>query len=237
MSPSGSRVGGGDPGPLIGKGRAADVYDIGGGRVLRRNRNGSSTALEAAVMGHLWAHDYPVPEIHDADGADLVMQLVDGPTMLGAFPRRPWKLGAWANVLADLHQRLVEVPVPDFEIPQRFGTPEVLVHADLHPDNVMLSRSGPIVIDWPNASLGQRGADIASTWIIMATSDVDGGLLMRTIQSAARSLFVRLFLDQAGRDPARSLLPVVAEHRLLDRNLRPSEAAGIRRLLSNEQGA
>ena len=68
MSPAGD-----DPGPLIGSGRAADVYDIGDGRVLRRNRTGAGTEREAAVMRHLWRHGYPVPEVHHADGADLVM--------------------------------------------------------------------------------------------------------------------------------------------------------------------
>jgi hypothetical protein len=38
------------PGPLIGAGRAADVYDIGGGRVLRRYRVPFDVEPEAAVM-------------------------------------------------------------------------------------------------------------------------------------------------------------------------------------------
>ncbi len=121
-------------------------------------------------MRHLWRYGYPVPQVHDADGADLVMDRVDGPTMLEAFGRRPWMMRSWARLLASLHQRLEAVPVPDLAIPERFGAPEVLVHADLHPDNVMLTSTGPVVIDWPNTSVGPRNAEAASTWIIVATS-------------------------------------------------------------------
>lgn len=222
------------PGPLIGHGRAADVYDIGGGRVLRRNRGGESTAREAAVMQHVAAHGYPVPAVYDAEGGDLVMDRIDGPTMLDAFPRRPWKLRSWAAVLAQLHDQLAEIPVPDIELPHRFGDPEVLVHADLHPDNVMLSATGPIVIDWPNTAVGPRGADVASTWLILAVSELDAGPVARKIQAAGRSLFVRMFLDRSDRQTARSLLPALAEHRLNDRNLRPSEATNIGQLLADE---
>ena len=76
-----------DPGPLLGKGRSADVYDIGGGRVLRRYRPGGGrrrqvVEREALVMRHLAAHGFPVPAVFDADGADLVMERLDGRTML-----------------------------------------------------------------------------------------------------------------------------------------------------------
>ncbi len=224
----------GAPGPLIGRGRAADVYDIGDGRVLRRNRSGAPTALEAAVMVHLHTCGYPVPRVLDASGPDLVMERVDGATMLERLPRQPWRLRAWAVTLADLHDRLVEIPLPETVLPAPFGPAETLVHGDLHPANVMLTDAGPVVIDWTNAVVGPRGTDVASTWIIMATSEVEGGVVARTFQAAARSWFVGRFLFRAGRNAAQPLLPVVAEHRLADRNLRPGEADNIRRLLARE---
>jgi aminoglycoside phosphotransferase (APT) family kinase protein len=224
---------GDEPGPLIGKGRAADVFDIGGGRVLRRNRNGASTEKEAEVMRHLHRHGYPVPEVFDTNGGDLVMERIDGPTMLEAFTRTPWRMLAWANMLASLHHRLEAVP-PDIDLPVRFGDPEVIVHADLHPDNVMLTAAGPVVIDWPNAGLGNRGADVANTWIIVATSEADSDRVRRFLQSAGRSLFLRSFLRAAGRDPARHLLPMMAANRLEDRNLLPGEARNIHRLLDRQ---
>jgi aminoglycoside phosphotransferase (APT) family kinase protein len=210
------------------------VYDVGGGRVLRRNRSGEPTDREAAVMRHLWRHGYPVPKVHDAEGADIVMDRVDGPTMLEAFARKPWMIRSWARLLASLHDRLERVPLPELDLPERFGAPEVLVHGDLHPDNVMLTPAGPVVIDWPNACLGAPGADVASTWMIVATSEVDAGGLVGALQGAARSHFLSVFLDHTDRDAARALLPIVAEYRLLDRNVRSGEAADIHRLLEDE---
>ena len=223
-----------EPGRLIGKGRAADVFDIGRGRVLRRNRDGSSTEREAVLMQHLHALDYPVPEVYESSGADLVMERLDGPTMLDAFPRRPWRLRAWARILASLHDRLEGVPLPEIDLPRRFGAAEVLVHGDLHPDNVLLTSGGPMVIDWPNVCIGARGADVASTWIIVATSQIDAGGLRGTLQSAGRSVFLRTFLRHANRHLARSLLADVAAHRLTDRNLRPAEVVNVHELLAVE---
>jgi aminoglycoside phosphotransferase (APT) family kinase protein len=225
------------PGPLIGSGRAADVFDIGGGRVLRRNRDGSSTEREASVMRYLHDRQFPVPEVFDSDGGDLVMERVVGPTMLDAFARRPWRLRAWARQLASLHRQLEAVPVPEseFDLPNRFGEPEVIVHADFHPDNVMLTVSGPVVIDWPNVCLGARGTDVANTWLIVATSEIDAEGPKGRVQSAGRSSFLRTFLADSDLERARPQLDAAAEHRLHDRNLRAGEAENIRELLRNEQ--
>lgn len=185
-------------------------------------------------MRYLHSQEYPVPAIYESSGPDLVMERITGPTMLDAFGRRPWKLRAFARTLAALHDQLERVPMPAIDLPHRFGSPEVLVHADLHPDNVMLSNGGPIVIDWPNASLGARGADVANTWMIVATSDIDAVGIAGRVQSAGRALFLRTFLRQVDLDRARSMLPVVAAHRFEDRNLRPDEADRIHELLRTE---
>lgn len=222
------------PGPLLGRGRTSDVFDLGDGRVLRRNRDGASTEAEARIMRHVRAHGYPVPEVHDADGGDLVMARVAGPTMLDAFPSSPWKGPQWARLLARLHHRLAEVPAPDFDLPTRVDPPEVLMHGDLHPDNVLLTVEGPMVIDWPNAGLGARGADVASTWLIVAASNIEASGFNGLAQRAGRATFVRGFLRHAGRDEAKSVLARAAERRLRDRNVLPAEIERIHALLRRE---
>lgn len=47
--------------------------------------------------------------------------------------------------LAHLHRELHRIPTPSGQTDQR------IVHLDLHPDNVVLTASGPQVIDWRNA--------------------------------------------------------------------------------------
>lgn len=186
-------------------------------------------------MEYLHAQGYPVPEVYESDGADLIMERLVGPTMLDAFPRRPWRLNQWAAMLAELHTRLEAVPVPSLDLPARSGPPQVLIHADLHPDNVMITDDGPIVIDWPNASIGPRGFDVASTWVLVTTSALEGSRILRAMQSTARTHFVKRFLADCDQKLARSLLPAAAQHRLEDRHLRPGEAEAIQALLAAQR--
>ena len=47
-------------------------------------------------------------------------------------------------------------------IPERVGRLR-LCHGDLHPSNVILSREGPVIVDWFDASRGDAVADVART--------------------------------------------------------------------------
>jgi aminoglycoside phosphotransferase (APT) family kinase protein len=47
-------------------------------------------------------------------------------------------------------------------LPPRAGPPRVC-HGDLHPSNVILSRGGPMLVDWFDASRGDSIADVART--------------------------------------------------------------------------
>jgi hypothetical protein len=67
---------------LLAAGRDCDVFDLGDGTVLRRNRDGRSLEREALVMAHVAAHGFPCPKVHDHRGAELVLDLVPGPTLL-----------------------------------------------------------------------------------------------------------------------------------------------------------
>mgnify|MGYP001363872409 CR=1 FL=1 len=148
----------GDP---IARGRAADVYADGPHRVLRRYRgSGASTGREAALMTYLHTAGYPVPEVFDADGPDIVMARISGPTMLDTLGRRPWTARLQARILAGLHQGLHVVAAP-VDLPRPWGPTGGIVHLDLHPDNVILAPGGPVVIDWSNAVGGPAGIDLA----------------------------------------------------------------------------
>lgn len=228
-----------EPGPLIGRGRAADVYDIGGGRVLRRFRTAPATGgmqREAAVMRHLAGRGFAAPAVYDVTDTDLVMDRLDGHTMLTDLQRRPWRVDRHADLWADLHRRLAEVPVGglvDAGLPVRFGDPTSVLHLDFHPDNIMLTSSGPVVIDWTNAALGPAPADVALAWITSATSTVDGSAVMRALIGLMRNRLIGRFVDRCGRADAIAILPVVAEHRRQDRNVRPEEAARIDELVAS----
>ena len=137
---------------LLAEGRASEIFDLGDGRVLRRFKGGGRPAFEARVMEHARAHGFPVPAVHDVREDALVLERIEGPTMLDVadLERHP-------AMLADLHRRLHEIP---FE-----GA--TLLHRDLHPENVILSPTGPVVVDWTNAAAGEPALDVALVWVIL----------------------------------------------------------------------
>jgi len=220
------------PGRLIGRGRSADVYDVGGGRVLRRYRDRDGAEFEARVMQHVRAHGFPAPEVFDAAGPDLVMQRLDGPTMHSDVGRSPQRLFAHAALLADLHRLLHAVPVLD-GLRRPFGAApaESILHLDFHPENVILTADGPMVIDWPNTAAGPAAADVGHTWVILATSEVSD-----VKSRVGRGLFLRAFLRGTDRAAAAAVLSQVAEYRLGDRNLVGREGVRIERLAQRYRG-
>ena len=224
------------PGPLklVGSGRHADVYDLGDGRVLRRYRDAAAVAgREAAVMVHALSHGVPVPEVFDVSGADIVMEHAAGPTMLQDVTRRPWTLDSHARLLTALHSMVHAVPALSW-LRAPFGDGTVLLHTDLHPGNVILTRAGPRLIDWQGAARGPAAADVALTWVLVATSQIPGPLVQRAVGLAGQALFARRYLA-AVQPLAPCWLAAAARHRLSDTTVRESEAAMLRRLLRSSR--
>src|SRR4051812_30505119 len=218
-------------GPRIAAGRDTVIYALGDDRVVRRAPDDRSFEREAEVMAHVRAAGYPVPEVHRLAPGEMVLERIAGPTMLDDLGKAPWRLKAHARLLADLHDRLHRIAAPKDQL--AFPAPgDAVLHLDLHPANVILSPDGPVVIDWTNARRGDPAADLALTWIVMAVFDADEtGRLQKAFVSAFRKRFVRLFLDAADRDAAARVLPVVAEYRQQDRNIRPAESVALQRLV------
>ena len=69
---------------------------------------------------------------------------------------------AAARVDSELVAALDAIPPPD-------GRTH-LCHGDLHPGNVIMSRDGPVLIDWFDAARGDRLADIARTSLLISAS-------------------------------------------------------------------
>jgi len=225
----------GMPGTLIGAGRNADVYDIGAGRVLRRYRDGRDARaidLEAQVMAHARTSGVPVPEVFEVSGADIVMERAAGPTMLQLLGRRPWAMRGQARLLAELHRLVHRVPaIAGLRAP--FGDEDrdrqVLLHRDLHPQNVILTSTGPVIIDWEGAARGPGIYDVAMTWVILGFSDVPGAGFEAAVTRSFQSLFTRSFVHAAGPID-QTWRATAVRHRLADPNLLPSERARLERL-------
>ena len=163
------------PGRLIAGGRSADVYEAGDGRVLRRYRDGrpaDRVVREAEVMAHARAHGVPVPEVFDVAGCDIVMERADGPTMLTVLGRQAVGVPAAGQAAGAAARRGARGPALEW-LPAPFGDgdgAQVLLHRDLHPQNVILTADGPRIIDWEGAARGPAVADVAMTWVIVGFS-------------------------------------------------------------------
>jgi len=203
---------------LLASGRDADVYAIDAQRVLRRYRDGSDATAEAAIMAYVAELGFPVPHVYEAEGADLVMEQLDGPTMTQALGRDELDIQAGGALLADLHRRLHELPPRLSAHPSADPSPhpgadpsphpgphpgadpsDRILHLDLHPHNIMLTARGPVVIDWRNATEGPPDLDLALSALILAEVAVDETHEM----AAGADLLLTAFLDHAGGDPLR----------------------------------
>jgi aminoglycoside phosphotransferase (APT) family kinase protein len=223
------------PGTLVGAGRNADVYDIGGGRVLRRYRDGRDPAAvdrEAQVMLHARSFGAPVPEVFEVSGSDIVMERLAGPTMLDVLGRRPWTLRRQARLLVRLHQLVHQVPaIPGLRTPcgDEDRESHVLLHVDLHPMNVILTSAGPVIIDWEGAAAGPAVYDVAMSWVIIGFSQVPGSGFEAALTRSFQSVFTRSFVRAAGPID-QTWRAIAVRHRIADHNTLPVERARLERV-------
>jgi aminoglycoside phosphotransferase (APT) family kinase protein len=186
---------------LLATGRDADVFAWAPGRVLRRYRDGHDAAREAAVMAYLAAQGFPVPKVFEADGADMVLEHVHGPTLFEALTSGEIETADGMRVLAGLLNRLHTVPGH-------------ILHMDLHPGNVLLGPDGPVVIDWRNHREGDADLDTAMSALILAQVAVDPGY--RVMPD------LRTFLSHVDRRP-QDEVTLAVELRRDDPNLTATE--------------
>lgn len=205
---------------LIARGSDADVLALDDRRVLRRYRRRNVPHEEVAIMTYARERGYPVPAVLDVSGADLILERVTGPEMANDLFRRPWLVRAHAATLAGLHHRLHAIAPPEW---LRGDGPE-LAHLDLHPRNVLLAPSGPVVIDWANARRAKPGFDVAVSAVIT------GGALLRWPVTWLRDLFVRDFVRAFPAAEWRGAWDDALSYRRADDNVSDKEKAGLTKL-------
>jgi aminoglycoside phosphotransferase (APT) family kinase protein len=198
------------------------VYDLGDGRVLRRYRNPAQSAeREAAIMLRAGLAGVPVPTVHAVDGADIVMDRIDGPTMLAALLDDPGRARDSGVLLAQLHRGLDATAVD--------GPESAVVHGDLHPGNVLMGPAGPVIIDWTNSRTGPRSLDVALSWIVLACFRPDEAT-DRTVERV-RVALLSGFLDSVDVGAATASLVAAAAIRHGDPATTTAEHACIDRLV------
>jgi len=98
-----------------------------------------------------------------------------------------------------------------------------VLHLDLHPDNVILTPDGPMIIDWQNSARGPAQADPAVAWVVINMAVVPGPPMQRLVGTIGQHLFARLFLDACEPRPTDEHIAIAMQARLSDATLLPRE--------------
>ncbi|HEY3832494.1 MAG TPA: phosphotransferase [Acidimicrobiia bacterium] len=226
-----------EPGRLIAAGRAAQIFEYGNDRVLRRSMTGFSFAYEANVMELARGFGVPVPAVHElrADDTEIVMDRIAGPTMVDWILHGPWRIRSAGRILAEFHDAVHKVIAPTWLHDAGDGG-RSLLHLDLHPLNIIMGPNGPVLIDWTNSARGKPGTDIAFTWMLLSTGEPPSSPLMTKIIGAFRKALVQSFVSRTDRAAAVAAFPYAAELHGCDPNLTDTERVAVARLVRSVTG-
>jgi len=153
----------------------------------------------------------------------IIYERVNGSSMLKLSITKPWLLFQFARQLAELHTEVHKNKVTDLPaqrvslvgvIQQLEGLPpdlnssvlklldglpdgNTLCHFDFHPDQVLITDNGPVVIDWMTAQQGHPLSDVARTCVILKFGQVPyGSWVMRMIVNIWREFFYRTYINR-----------------------------------------
>ncbi|WP_448061182.1 phosphotransferase [Cellulomonas hominis] len=196
---------------LLARGREAHVWVVDDDRVLRRHLEPRDVGWEVAVMRHARAHGVPVPAVHSVHDSAMVLDRLAGPTLLTAMLAGEVTAAAGGALLAELQGKVHAVPLAGLVGAERAGAGDVLTHRDLHPANVMLTPTGPVVIDWAGARVGPAAVDVALTALLLAEVTLvgigsgAGDLVDLVVDPEEIEVILRAYLAAAPTSPAAGL--------------------------------
>ncbi|MCB9128121.1 MAG: aminoglycoside phosphotransferase family protein [Ardenticatenales bacterium] len=73
-----------------------------------------------------------------------------------------------------------------------------LCHGDFHPDNILLSKNGPIVIDWNDCYAGTPAGDVARTYLILSAPTLPDDLapILRSFVRRLKRFLAKSYLTE-----------------------------------------
>ena len=181
---------------------------------------------EARIARAVYEAGIPSPaagEIVEMDGRQgLIYERIQGISMLQDMNAHPWRILKHARSLARLQVKINKQSItglPPYKEEPRHAirkTPHLpedlrtktlalldtlpngqrLCHGDYHPGNVILTKEGPIVIDWMTASAGSPWTDVARTSLLLSIGPRGAGKLINPMLRMAITLYHRVYLHQ-----------------------------------------
>jgi len=233
--------------PPLARGRTAEIYAWEQGQVLKLfypSFAQSAVQYEADVARQVQATGLRVPAVgavvEAAGRSGILYERIAGKPLMDQLRRQPRQS---ARQLGELHaqvhaqlgatlpnqrQRLVRriteaQPLPAelraWVLDQLAAQPDgaQLCHGDFHPQNVLLTPNGPIIIDWVDATQGNPLADIARTLTLLRFAGLSIRPVSRWFESQVRRWLSAVYLRAYRRERAvdqgelqRWLIPIVA---------------------------
>jgi Ser/Thr protein kinase RdoA (MazF antagonist) len=183
---------------------------------------------EARVTGAVHKAGLPAPAVEgivEVEGRfGIVFERVDGPSMLQVMRSRPWRIGALARKLAELQASIHSHEIPELpslrehlkgvirsrELPdetkeavlkhlEKLPDGNAVCHLDFHPDNILMSSHGPVVIDWPDVRRGDPLADVAASTLLFRLAPlaefIRGQWLIKMCRGWFYSIYLKRYLE------------------------------------------
>jgi aminoglycoside phosphotransferase (APT) family kinase protein len=154
----------------------------------------------------------------------IVYDYVTGIPLLTHILRSPWRLRRHARQLAVLHRDVhthggTGLPPQKAVLEHQIRSAPLLTdrqkaavlarlsqlpdgavtcHGDLHPDNILLTPDGPVILDWLTAHCGDPLADVARTVLMLRTGSLPGELPrpLQSLLQIVRRRFCRFYLHE-----------------------------------------
>ena len=216
-------------GPLIGRGYYAEVFAYGEGKVVKLfddGRDVESAEHEARLTTGARESGIPAPKIYDVvtvnDRVGIVMERIDGETMIQWGTSLPWRVYSGAKLMARLHadmhsRRDVDIPAPQEEMPDRIQTAsgveesvkrqaierlaalpdgDSFCHGDFHPGNIMMTRGNLVIIDWESGTSAHPASDVAKTVVLLQSGKPLERGIRRVIIEVVRKYFLSMYLKE-----------------------------------------
>ena len=155
----------------------------------------------------------------------IVFERVYGMSLLKILEARPWELIHVSRLLAEYQARMHACSLPPETLGQReqieqgiawakdlseaekqkilgllarLPDGDAICHGDFHPDNIIMTEHGPVIIDWMTGRRGHPLADVARTVLLIQTGGLPPGAAaaMRLVINASRNWLVTLYLTR-----------------------------------------
>ena len=188
-----------------------------------------------------------VGEIIQINGRNgLTYQRIEGVSMLEMMARKPWNGFYYARRMAELHAKMhadtIQADLPSLhqkiaykinhakalpadlrrktlDLLEKMPEGNRLCHGDYHPNNILLTKQGEVIIDWIDSALGNPLADLARTTILSIGATETNQLtnpFLKTFVRIFHGIYIRRYfsIHAGGQYEYPLWLPIVAAARL-----------------------